>query len=355
MKDKKSVVPKTFRNIVVTRPKTISLIVDTVETLEKKYRTPYTGQCFHCGFTCEDLPFCYPYPDNYNPRTFKITPKPNRFLCSGACLFASIVAEPGADVNARLEWARAMFGRVYKHPSPHLIPLAKDKEEFVTFNGSITKKQHRKLTGILPRNYPEPHSFEPIIAVIKHMVKDLEKGQEKQREYDYATKLVSDQKEKKKAATDKKSGKKPQHTAKNKNEASNSSSSFSSSSCHSTSSSVSPTLALKSHILTIHPTSTRKEVVEQVMQAGDTAGKDFWKLSQVLKTDPQKTKEITDMIVKNLDEDDRKFVKQQPPCAINPTKPLDVMDVDVMDDDVDEEPEVEIDPALEDFEEMDEY
>src|SRR5579872_3988640 len=108
---KTTFIPPTSSNVIVTRRRLINTLIDTPETLEKDYSSPYPYQCWYCDFEFADRPYPYPEPKKYFPRTREILP--DGYYCMPSCVLAAILYR-NSNNGQQLEWFRMMMRDVYK-------------------------------------------------------------------------------------------------------------------------------------------------------------------------------------------------------------------------------------------------
>lgn len=307
-----------FTDCVVAQPRAISTIVDTPHTLETRYSTPCKVLCWYCSYPFSDRPFAYPEPFQYFPRTRKIMPR--GFYCSPNCVLAQIVyLNSGWRQNQQLEWFHQMMRDVYGMKNSHTLRPSPPQRMLKNKGGTITKDQLRILHNVLPGFFLEERPFLTTINVIKEMVRDLEKGKEKQRQMEFAKQLMeTQQKQKKKPVSSRIASASiylppppPRLTGKKRK-------------CENEDEQrtqmqqqhvqlppfkVPNTLVLDEGEIDLGPleycSRDRRPLVEQVLGLSKVGDRDWWNFNQTENKFPERKQEIVDSIAEEMDQEDQ--------------------------------------------------
>lgn len=285
-----------FQDSIVSRYRPISTLVDTPRTLEQQYSSPCSVQCWYCHYKFKDRPFPYPEPFLYFPRTRKIMPR--GFFCMPHCVMAQIVyVNNGFKQGQQLEWFHQMMRDVYGIRDSSKITPSPPQRYLKNKGGTITKQQLRKVWSVLPSYTIVQQPFICRLTVIKELVRDIEKGESKQTQYDFAKQQIQNQsKEKKKNATFSVSVKKRKHREiipDGKREKKQ---------CL-------PNLILDSQVILRQQDQDskdrRKGFIQQILQTSKVGNQDWWNVNQTFHNYPERKKELVDLIYREMEDEDK--------------------------------------------------
>jgi hypothetical protein len=151
--------------------KTISTLIDTAETLWKKYREKTHLPCDHCGFTFDNAPF--PIILHYDFTTGKCIPTGNH--CSANCSLAVLCYSKkygGFLKYQMMEWLRIVLMTVYNMKDFDQIQASPEQDRIYP-RGTIKAMELRALHAILPKLEVTVNPFTDTLTTTSMMISEM--------------------------------------------------------------------------------------------------------------------------------------------------------------------------------------